>query len=46
MHSQFFLSNLELTQDTTSKDVLEAYEGIINQTFNGDVDKIKRWQKK
>jgi hypothetical protein len=43
-NTTFFTSNMELTQDTTSKDVLEAYEGIINQTFNGDVDKIKRWQ--
>ena len=43
-NTTFFTSNMELTQDTTSKDVLEAYEGIINQTFNGNVDKIKRWQ--
>jgi hypothetical protein len=36
---------MELTQDTTSKEILEEYEGIKNQTFNGDIDKIKKWQK-
>ena len=43
-NTAFFTSDMELTQDTTSKDVLEAYEEIINQTFNGNIDKIKKWQ--
>jgi len=40
----YFTSGMELKQDTTSKDILEEYEGIIKQTFNGNVDKIKKWQ--
>jgi len=43
-NTAFFTSGMELTADTTSKDILEEYEAIINQTFNGDIDKIKKWQ--
>ena len=43
-NTAFFTSGMELTADTTSKDILEEYEAIINQTFNGDVDKIEKWQ--
>jgi hypothetical protein len=41
----YFTSGMQLTETTTQKDVLEEYEGIIAQTFNGDVNKIKQWQK-
>ena len=43
-NTAFFTSDMEITQDTISKDVVEAYEEIKNETFNGNIDKIKRWQ--
>ena len=44
-NTAFFTSDMEITQDTISKDVVEAYEEIKNETFNGNIDKIKRWHK-
>jgi len=44
-NTAFFTSGLQLTENTTAKNILEEYEGIKKQTFNGDIDKINKWKK-
>ena len=40
----YFTDGLSINEDTTAQEVVENYEEIINQTFNGNIEKIKLWQ--
>ena len=40
----YFTDGLNISEDTTAQEVVENYEEIINQTFNGNIEKIKLWQ--
>ena len=40
----YFTDGLNINEDTTAQEVVENYEEIINQTFNGNIEKIKLWQ--
>lgn len=44
INKTIFTSDLKLTEDTTTQDIVDNYNEIINGTFNGNVDKIKAWQ--
>lgn len=44
INKTIFTSDLKLTEDTTTQDIVDNYEEIINGTFNGNIDKIKAWQ--
>tara|TARA_R100001126_G_C4885144_1_gene181785 strand:+ start:500 stop:2263 length:1764 start_codon:yes stop_codon:yes gene_type:complete len=39
----YFTDGLNINEDTTAQEVVENYEEIINQTFNGNIEKIKLW---
>ena len=40
----YFTSGLELTEDSTADSIFDAYDQIKNETFAGDINKIKEWQ--
>jgi hypothetical protein len=40
----FFTSGLEIEENSTADSIFESYKEIENQTFGGDVEKIKLWQ--
>lgn len=44
INKTIFTSDLKLTEDTTTQDIVDNYNEIVNGTFNGNVDKIKAWQ--
>lgn len=44
INKTIFTSDLKLTEDTTTQDIVDNYEEIVNGTFNGNIDKIKAWQ--
>lgn len=44
INKTIFTSDLKLTEDTTTQDIVDNYEEIVSGTFNGNIDKIKAWQ--
>jgi len=43
-NKQLFTMNLNLNEDSTATKLIDAYEGIVNGTFNGNIELIKKWQ--
>ena len=44
-NKQFFTLSLNLNEDSTTSQLVNDYQEIVDGTFNGNVDLIKKWQK-
>lgn len=40
----YFTDNMELTEDSTTQSIINAYDQIKDATFGGDINKINLWQ--
>jgi len=43
-NKQIFTSSLNLNEDSTTSQLVNDYQEIVDGTFNGNVDLIKQWQ--
>jgi len=43
-NKQLFTMTLNLNEDSTATQLIDAYEGIIDGTFGGNVELIKKWE--
>lgn len=40
----YFTNGMELTEDSTTQSIINAYDQIKDSTFGGDINKINLWQ--